>query len=422
VHVTSATSAVSLHWYTPIYANTYSQWQSVGSGNWVHTNLSAVGNTSMYLSATTTGNTAITSDAVTVATSLHGTEPAKRYFELEVYPSQIWINAGWNLSSIAGTSSGGAAANNSPTSGKYSANWIGTTGTKIITALIDPNVSKCYFWQNGTYLPSETAVMTPGSYYAVVIDGDSSNNTTAAYASIFKGTNSAGTATNFTYDPVTLYNTNISPHLATISDHGTSWGASGAVADSGYSTTYDSSTLTYTGSGTGSNFQAYAPEHNFLNASNWTDSPGDRVFIKLYFSGLSGNLSNRKAGGFCFDYTETGNNLDDPGQSVVDNYVAIRGDNNSVANSSTDESGSQGWTTYYRPGTFDAFYAGLYFNKRTGYSAFYWSSTENGTYTKWADKTFSTIPTGIYAWVWRRTAGQNSSVKLVDATSFTDII
>ena len=209
VRTNSASSTFSLEFSNAnaIYANTYLKYQAAGGSNsWTTTNLSAAGNTSMYLAAATFGNMAITSDPVTVSSSLHGTGALKRYFEYVVEPNQIWINAGWRISTAAGTNSGGFTANNSPASGNYSANWQSSTGTNIITAMIDPNVSKCHFWRNGVYVASESVVMTAGTYYATVADGSSSNYSTAGYASIFKGRNSVGSATNFTYNPMTLWN------------------------------------------------------------------------------------------------------------------------------------------------------------------------------------------------------------------------
>ena len=221
---------------------------------------------------------------------------------------------------------------------------------------------------------------------------------------------------------ITWYNANIKGYLATVSQHGTSWGSSGVVAESGLTGSYTSSTKTWTTTGTGSNFQAYAPEHNFLNTSNWSEGNdlGPNIWIKIYFTNVSGNISNRKAIGFAWDNDETGNNLPSPNQTALDNYILVRGDGNSVNNASVDESNTEGWTTYFNPGTFSSKYAAMHFNRTTGKAIMYLGDTETGTYTKWADKTFSTIPKGLYALAWRRTAGQHVTMQLIDATKVVE--
>jgi len=414
VRTNSASSTFLLSFYEYVNWTTTNSYSTSGSGWQLNNN----GNNIEVYNDGNLGTLSATHTTYTVADN-QSTIPV--YYEFTTNSSQGEYAAGFISTSKTNSDNN---LRDVTTVGSYPGHYGGeysSTGGDTYSLMLDRNTKKVHYWKNGTYDSTRSRVMANGTYYAAIGDGSSTNAASSSTKSIIRGVNSNGIAT-FTYNPETLYDTNVKDNLAVVSQHGTSWANSGAVAESGYSTTYNSSTLTYTGSGTSTNFKAFSPEHNFLTTSNWTDATTDRIFIKLYFSGVGGNLSNRKAAGFCFDYTETGNNLDDPAESALDNYIAIRGDNNATANSSVDESGSQGWTTYYRPGTFDAFYAGLYFNKRSGYSAFYWSSSENGTYTKWADKTFSTIPTGIYAWAWRRTAGQNVSVKLVDATLFTDVI
>ena len=223
VHVTSATSAVSLKFWEYVnwttfnnYYNNYTGWQFNDNGTdievWNNANL---------------GTASATHTTYTIADGVSG--QVKVYWEFTNNASQQYYGAGFISTTKTNSDN---HLRDVTTVGSYPGHYGGAFSTTQVTNsfILDRNTKKLHYWNNGVYDTTRSRVMANGTYYAAVGDGASANARTSATKSIIRGINSNGTAT-FTYNADTLWQSINRSSIASLGGSA-SYGSSGSPVGS----------------------------------------------------------------------------------------------------------------------------------------------------------------------------------------------
>ena len=223
MHVTSATSAVSLKFWEYVnwttfnnYYNNYTGWQFNDNGTdievWNNANL---------------GTAAATHTTYTIADGVSG--QVKVYWEFTNNASQQYYGAGFISTTKTNSDN---HLRDVTTVSSYPGHYGGSFATTQVTNsfILDRNTKKLHYWNDGVYDTTRSRVMANGTYYAAVGDGASANARTSATKSIIRGINSNGTAT-FTYDADTLWQSINRSSIASLGGSA-SYGSSGSPVGS----------------------------------------------------------------------------------------------------------------------------------------------------------------------------------------------